>query len=247
MIALHGKHHGMHPRLCQNAAVSSIFRQQASRANGAKSRGPITEEGKRASAANSALSTGPVTPEGKARVSMNALDHGLLAKSVILPEENREAFLVHLENMMQVFQPVDYAESFLVESMAVVDWKRLRAWCCEMAAIAHATRLQQMSADDVVNEMHQEIPAMLTALAMKNLADTSHYLELVRRYEVGSSRESRRIREELYHRRELRHNSKITEQSEPNIGQILIADVQSIENGTPVDSSHVTIEDSLDA
>ena len=50
----------------------------AARANGAKSRGPVTAEGKRAAAANTAKSTGPVTPEGKARSSRNATRHGLL-------------------------------------------------------------------------------------------------------------------------------------------------------------------------
>jgi hypothetical protein len=134
--------------------MSSIFRQEASRANGAKSRGPITEEGKRISAANSVHSTGPITPEGKARVSLNALDHGLLAKSVILPEENEDGFLYHLASLTAIYQPEDYEEHFIVEKMAFADWLHLRNWCCEMALVVRATRQQAMTSDELTNEMH---------------------------------------------------------------------------------------------
>jgi hypothetical protein len=210
--------------------VSSIFRQEASRANGAKSHGPITEEGKRISAANSAHSTGPITPEGKARISLNALDHGLLAKSALLPDENHDFFLHHLQSLRDLYRPTDYEENFLLEKMAIADWQRMRAWCIEMAAIARATREQQMNSDDLTNEMHQEIPAMHTSMGMKKLADSSPYLELLRRYGSGHSREARRARQELYEHREnkrlelrraQKRKNKISEQSEPNPGEVL--------------------------
>jgi hypothetical protein len=41
---------------------------------------------------NAQKSTGPQTPEGKAAVSMNALRHGLRARTVVLPGKNREEF-----------------------------------------------------------------------------------------------------------------------------------------------------------
>jgi len=50
---------------------------------------------------NATRSTGPRTPEGKARVKWNALKHGLLARSVVVPlkggPENRRQFKALLE------------------------------------------------------------------------------------------------------------------------------------------------------
>ena len=85
--------------------MSSDRRIAASRANGAKSRGPKTPEGKAVSAANSARSTGPVTPEGKARSSQNALRHGLLSQSIVLPTESAAAFEEILSGLRDELRP----------------------------------------------------------------------------------------------------------------------------------------------
>src|ERR1035438_7418764 len=42
---------------------------------------------------NARKSTGPKTRPGKATASMNALHHGLRARTVVLPGENREDFV----------------------------------------------------------------------------------------------------------------------------------------------------------
>src|SRR5580704_12356212 len=98
----------------------------AARANGAKSRGPITAAGKRASAANSANSTGPVTPEGKARSSQNATRHGLLSASMVLHGESDDRFSAYLSVLEDELQPAPGVESSLVETMAVAPWRRMR-------------------------------------------------------------------------------------------------------------------------
>src|SRR5215471_10316227 len=75
---------------------------------------------------NAQKSTGPKTPEGKAAVSMNALRHGLRARSVVLPGENREEFTQLCDDLEVEWHPQSRTEQFYVEQMAVSQWKLIR-------------------------------------------------------------------------------------------------------------------------
>jgi hypothetical protein len=75
---------------------------------------------------NSQKSTGPKTPEGKATVSMNALRHGLRARTVVLPGENREEFDHLCDDLEVEWHPQSRTEQFYVEQMAVSQWKLIR-------------------------------------------------------------------------------------------------------------------------
>ena len=71
---------------------------------------------------------GPKTPEGKARSSMNALKHGLRARTFgILPEEDRAEWAEHLDDLRRCYGPVDAAEEKLVTAIAVAMWNEIRA------------------------------------------------------------------------------------------------------------------------
>jgi hypothetical protein len=84
-------------------------RAEASRRNGAKSRGPST-------------------PEGKSRSAQNALKHGLRAqKFVVLPEENAAEFRAHAAALNEELAPVGALESVLAERVAVAAWRLARA------------------------------------------------------------------------------------------------------------------------
>src|SRR5580658_9489984 len=115
----------------------------AARANGAKSRGPITAPGKRASAANSANSTGPVTPEGIARSSRNATRHGLLSDSMVLDGESDARFCALLNTLENELQPAPGIESIQTEVMAVAHWRRMRLWSLEKALYLQETLKRQ--------------------------------------------------------------------------------------------------------
>ena len=75
---------------------------------------------------NAQKSTGPNTPEGKAAVSMNALRHGLRARTVVLPGENREEFTQLCDDLEVEWHPQSRTEQFYVEQMAVSQWKLIR-------------------------------------------------------------------------------------------------------------------------
>jgi hypothetical protein len=72
---------------------------------------------------NSQKSTGPKTPEGKAAVSMNSLRHGLRARTVVLPGENRQEFNELCNDLEAEWTPQSRTEQFYVEQMAVSQWK----------------------------------------------------------------------------------------------------------------------------
>src|ERR1700683_974764 len=98
--------------------ISEITRKMlASRANGARSRGPTTEEGKKRSA-------------------MNSLRHGLLSKCTVLPDESREVFDQLLDQYRTKFDPLDGVEHNHVEEMVASVWKKRRIWAAENNLLA---------------------------------------------------------------------------------------------------------------
>jgi len=75
---------------------------------------------------NSQKSTGPKTPEGKSAVSMNALRHGLRARTVVLPGEDPTEFHQLCDDLEIEWHPQSRTEQFYVEQMAVSQWKLTR-------------------------------------------------------------------------------------------------------------------------
>jgi len=75
---------------------------------------------------NARLSTGPRTAAGKARSSLNALRHGLRARSAILPGESRPVFRRLFRSLRAHLQPSGPLQELLVEQMAIAYWKLSR-------------------------------------------------------------------------------------------------------------------------
>jgi hypothetical protein len=169
----------------------------ASQANGAKSRGPVTPEGKRASAANCAHSTGPRTPEGKARSSRNATRHAILAHSLTLQGEVEEAFIELLDIYKQRFRPLDEVEERAVETMVNAEWRRRRLWTFEVACTAYAALLQKASGDELAEQQLNRYPQMQYALAFGKMSTDGRTVDLICRYESLVRREYTRARAEL--------------------------------------------------
>jgi len=184
--------------------MSSSLRIEASRANGAKSTGPVTLAGKLASLANSAKSTGPVTPEGKALSSQNAIRHGILAESIVLDGESAERFSEVLSTLQEELQPATSIESRYVETMALAEWRRLRLICLEKEQIVIETRRQEAAdlsnlsnSDSLSTSNNDDCPTEVSstrymALAFRALSDESRAQELLNRYEARYDRQYQR-------------------------------------------------------
>src|SRR4051812_31558263 len=95
-----------------------------------------SEKRSRAARANGARSRGPVTPEGKKISSRNALRHGLLARTVVLPNECAEVFEQLFNLLIERFSPVDDVEMSAIEEMAAAHWRLRRVIAMEHAILA---------------------------------------------------------------------------------------------------------------
>ena len=94
-----------------------------------------------ASAINGAKSRGPVTAEGKAKSSRNAVKYGIFSKDLLLPGESQEDFDTLLNALMDEHQPAGHLEASLIERLAVTMWRQQRLIKAERANII----LQQRS------------------------------------------------------------------------------------------------------
>src|SRR4029077_20318553 len=82
---------------------------------------------------NALHSTGPNTPEGKAVVRLNAIRHGLLARDVILPGEDADAFEDLLNQVRADLSPVGPIEELLADRVVNAMWRLRRLGRAETA------------------------------------------------------------------------------------------------------------------
>ena len=87
---------------------------------------------------NCRLSTGPRTEAGKAASSANALSHGLTAAStVVLPEEDADAFERLREGVIADLDPAGVLQEALAQRIAVLLWRLDRAARLEAELFVH--------------------------------------------------------------------------------------------------------------
>ncbi len=169
--------HPRHPQIgnqppCQPHQPNS----SAARANGAKSHGPKTSEGKLAS-------------------SRNALTHGLTARTVVLQNESAEDYQTELRAYLDHFLPQGKPETDLVHQLAAAQWRLARYVSVEAALLEQkmddqADWLQQKYGDDefeALNEHHR------LAIAFEALSGANGSLALLNRYQARLHREYQRL------------------------------------------------------
>jgi len=77
--------------------------------------------------ANGAKSHGPKTAEGRAKSSRNAVKHGLSSRNPLVLEcENEDDFQAVHDHQMEIHQPATPAEKDLVDQMVAARWRILR-------------------------------------------------------------------------------------------------------------------------
>ncbi len=114
--------------------MASLSKSDAARANGKKSRGPVT-------------------PQGKENSSRNALKHGLTAESATITGESEEDFAELLQAHLDLYQPANAVEKDLVETMAQARWRLRRMASIESNLFENELILTQEDIDDKFDTM----------------------------------------------------------------------------------------------
>jgi hypothetical protein len=158
-----------------------------------------TRRQRRAARANGKKSQGPVTPEGKARSAVNATKHGLaapgrLAASVCLTIESREEFAALHQTYIDLHHPTNPGEHLIVEEMAVARWHLQRAWVMQTALFEN--QMDEMT-DQLARDYETMNEATRLTLAFKDLAEKSPSMPLLQRYEARLSRQIQRCQKQL--------------------------------------------------
>jgi hypothetical protein len=96
--------------------MTSPLKSETARINGAKSRGPKTDQ-------------------GRADSSMNAVKHGLTAKTLILPNENPDRFREMFKGYFDLFQPANQKEIELVSEIVGARWRLSRVRTYQTAVL----------------------------------------------------------------------------------------------------------------
>ena len=81
-------------------------------------------------------STGPRTEPGKQRSSLNALRHGLTARTAVLPTEDPEAYQRHIQQFLHEYAPATPTETQLVHEIANTAWRFNRIPLLEAALLS---------------------------------------------------------------------------------------------------------------
>src|SRR6266702_3473741 len=140
--------------------MSSESKSETSRANGAKSRGPKTAEGRETS-------------------SHNSFKHGFTAKKTIVLEcENQEQFKIMRSDYTVTYQPGSAVEHDLVSEMVACRWRMQRLRLIETALID-----SEMDRELPEGETPED-PGYQLAFAFRRLVDESRAISLASRYEA---------------------------------------------------------------
>ena len=192
--------------------MSTLTKSESSRINGAKSRGPVT-------------------PEGKKRSSTNAVKHGILAKHICLNIEKPEVFEELVADFCTRFQPADNVELRLVEQAAMAQFRYER-----MAASTETSMFvlkMDEQAPEVAKQYERVDAPTRFAIAFTSLASEGNSIQLMLRYQQTMLRQRDSALKQLH---ELR--AKFPPPSEPESpqrieskGQLGISDETSRSRG----------------
>jgi hypothetical protein len=145
-----------------------------------------TEKQIEASRRNGARSKGPTSVEGKARSSQNALKHGACAsKWIVALNEDPSTYDGLLDRLAGEFLPVGQSEELLVEQLAHAAYNIKRLANIEVASL---DRKMDEQLEEVTRKFKYVDGPYRQALAFQGLAQEGSTLALLDRYQARHHR-----------------------------------------------------------
>jgi hypothetical protein len=134
---------------------------------------------------NSLHSTGPITEAGKQRSSLNALRHGLTGQTVVMPNDDLEAYERHLAAFADDYHPNGATEAQLVQALADASWRLNRVAALEANILTLAAARQPNLFTSAPSEVQEAMAlAACYETQSKALANLSlHSTRLSRQFE----------------------------------------------------------------
>ena len=157
-----------------------------------------------ANRSNGAKSKGPKTDEGRAVASRNSLKHGLTAGQIVLMfGEGEDDFMRFHHQMRDALSPGDAVEEQLVERIVISAWRLRRAYRAEAGTMND--ELDEVRKYRVRNEIVGKEPPH-PGVAFR---DAAGQLETISRYEATIERAMRRAMLMLERRQALRRKEAV--------------------------------------
>ena len=159
---------------------------------------------------NGALAAGTKSPEGIKKSSMNALRHGLTAKSLVLATESQVQFEELLKNYVEFYSPSNTIELDLVHDMVTARWRLARTRSIETVTLDR--RIVEREANK--SSRDSDIPrSERLAVAVCYLAGSGKSLDLLLRYETTYNRAFDRAQKALEKMQKARNAETATPES----------------------------------
>jgi hypothetical protein len=137
-----------------------------------------------ASRANGARSKGPVTAQGKLNSSRNSTRHGLFAQTIVLEDEKKEEFFTLLNELLDEHKPGTPTETMLVEAIAAARWRQDRIWGMQKVAFDH---------DVSSSPTPSAVPPLRAVLSLHSSPERVRTHELLLRYDIAFDRQISRV------------------------------------------------------
>ena len=140
-----------------------------------------------ASRSNGAKSKGPVTPEGKGIVCHNRMVHGFRSNSIALTTEDSTVYDAHLDAYLARYAPIDKTEEDLVGLLASSMWQIMRNNSIEVALFElEISGLTESAEFEGCEYAFMDEYGRLALAFKKSAGDNA--LELLRRYKSTAER-----------------------------------------------------------